>query len=545
MQNLTVQKVCLALISLVVFIAAPWITSETLAGNTTPMLALGGIAVVLLFVYGLGDRCWWLIPFCLPVEGNLNFLPLNFSIQETAILVVFCYLLYRMIFGMDVGWKLGPALLWVPLLGILSIIIYHWIQSGDVGIKLLGGSGWGGRKYFKVLLAAFCIPLLASFPGMRWNDLQKVPLLYFFGAFVDIVPDTLTTLIPATAPFVWRFYSGVNLGEFGSTMMGNFSGEVAITRIGTLNRLGTAIGLVTLCYFPVFTWLSPNRLWALPTLLLGMILCAASGFRNTVVKYILSVLGGLYTSLRWRAFLILPVGLAAALGVAFTQGKVFDYPLAMQRGLSFLPGDWDPKAVREATSSSEWRDKMKELFYAEYFPKHPVLGVGYHFDPELAKVETDVYLAIAQRQMDIGDKYADVRRYIEMRQPHEGPLHILLVAGSLGGAFFVAFCFCLLLYAFGSVSRTRPKEIAPLQVWAVALLLPQIFGFFFLFGDLPMFLLQVCPIAALLYRCERLKEMQQLQPKKLSADEVDALAVESPTWQEPVGAWHPRQAGDS
>ena len=109
MQNLTVQKVCLALISLVVFIAAPWITSETLAGNTTPMLALSGIAVVLLFVYGLGDRCWWLIPFCLPIEGNLNFLPLNFSIQETAILVVFCYLLYRMIFGMDVAWKLGPA----------------------------------------------------------------------------------------------------------------------------------------------------------------------------------------------------------------------------------------------------------------------------------------------------------------------------------------------------------------------------------------------------------------------------------------------------
>ena len=84
-----------------------------------------------------------------------------------------------------------------------------------------------------------------------------------------------------------------------------------------------------------------------------------------------------------------------------------------------------------------------------------------------------------------------------------------------------------------------------MQVWAVALLVPQIFGFFFLFGDLPMFLLQVCPIVTLLYRCERLKEMHQLQPKKRSADEVAALAVESPSWQEPVGALHPRQAGDS
>jgi len=171
--------------------------------------------------------------------------------------------------------------------------------------------------------------------------------------------------------------------------------------------------------------------------------------------------------------------------------------------------------------------------------------VGYHFDPELAKVETDVYLAMAQRQADQGDKYADVRRYIEMRQPHEGPLHILLVAGSVGGVFFVAFCFCLLLYAFGSVSRTQPKEIAPMQVWAIALLVPQIFGFFLLFGDLPMFLLQVCPIVALLYRCERLKELSQPQTHKPSLDEAMPVVDKSLSWQEPAGAWHQREAGAS
>ena len=263
MHNLTVQKVCLVLITLAFFVAAPWITSETLGGNSMPLVVLGGTAVLLLLVYGLGDRCWLLIPFCLSIEGNLNFLPINFSMQELAIITVFCYLLFRMIFGLDVAWRLGPALLWIPLAGVLGVLLYHWIRSGDIGIKVLGGSGWGGRKYFKVLLAAFCIPLLASFPGMRWKDLQKVPLIYFFGAFVDIIPDTLTTLIPATAPYVWRFYSGVNLGEFGSTMMGNFGGEVAISRVNTLNRLGTGIGLVTLCYFPVFIaapWITSETL---------------------------------------------------------------------------------------------------------------------------------------------------------------------------------------------------------------------------------------------------------------------------------------------
>ena len=512
MQNLTVQKVCLALITLFFFIAAPWITSETLSGNTLPLVTLGGVAVVLLFVYGLGDRCWWIIPFCLSIEGNLNFLPLNFSLQELAILTVFCYLLLKMIFGLDVAWKLGPAIFWLPLSGLLAVVLYHWISSGDIGIKLLGGTGWGGRKYFKVLIGALCIPLLASFPRIKWQDLQKVPLVYFLGSFVDIVPDTLTTFVPAAAPYIWRIYSGVNLQEFGQTLQGNFAGETGISRILALSKLGAALGLVVLCYYPASTWLRPARLWALPVILMGGLLCAMSGFRNTVFKYFLAVLAGLYANVRWRAFLILPAAIAAALVICMTQGKIFDYPLALQRGLSFLPGEWDPKAKDSAEGSSKWRDKMKELFYQEYFAKAPLVGQGYHFDPKYALQDTDVYLAIAKRQAAAGDEYADVRNFIETRQPHEGPIHILLVTGIVGAFFFLCFCGGLLLYSFGTLTRTPSAEVTPIQIWAVALLLPQILGFFLVFGDLTNFLIQVGPPAILLYRANRLRAVEQVSP---------------------------------
>ena len=195
----------LGLITLAFFITAPWLTSETLSGNTTPLLSLLGVGVLLLFVYGLGDRCWMIIPFSLPIEGNLNFIPLNFSVQELAIMTVFSYIFFRLIFGLNIGWKLGPAWLWVPLACLLAVIVFHWIKSGDIGIKLLGGTGWGGRKYFKVLLASLSIPLLASFPGIRWTDLQKVPLIYFLGSFVDIVPGVVSIFVPSTAPLIFRF----------------------------------------------------------------------------------------------------------------------------------------------------------------------------------------------------------------------------------------------------------------------------------------------------------------------------------------------------
>jgi hypothetical protein len=505
MQNLTVQKVVLALITLTFFIGAPWLISETLGGNTLPLVSLGAVAVLLFFVYGLGDRCWLIIPFCLSITGNLNFLPLNFSMQELAILAVFCYLLFRMIFGLDVAWKLGPAILWIPLAGVFSVLLFHWISSGDIGIKLLGGSGWGGRKYFKVTLAILCLPLLASFPGMRSQDLQKVPLVYFLGSFVDIVPDLLTTFVPATAPYVWRIYSGVNLAEFGATLQGNFLGEKSITRFGTLARLGAALGLVTLCYFSARTWLQPNRLWAFPVVLLGGLLCTVSGFRNTIFRYGLSVFAGLFATLRFKSLLLLPSLAAGALAVAFTHGTVLNYPLPIQRSLAFLPGNWDGQAIRETEGSSKWRKKIDELFYKEYFGQAPLLGQGYHFDPELAKRDTDVYLAIVARQAAAGDEFADVRNFIEQRQPHEGPVHALLVSGVVGTVFFVAFCASLLFLSFGSVLKTPPKEVTPIQIWAVALLLPNVLGFFVVFGDYTSFFIGAIPVAALLYRFERLK----------------------------------------
>ena len=505
MQNLTAQKVFLALITLGFFIAAPWMTSETLGGNTTPLLGFLGVGLLLFILFVIRDRCWMIVPFTLSIEGNLNFLPLNFSIQELSVIGVAFYILYRMIFGLDVGWSLGPASIWVPLALLLIIIVYHWVESRDIGIKLLGGTAWGGRKYFTVLIASLGMVLLSSFPGISWSDLQKVPFLYFLGSFVDIVPDILTTFVPATAPFVYKFYSGVNLAQFGAAMQGNFGGEVGMYRIGSLAKLGTAFSLVVLCYNPARVWLSPKKLWIVPTLLISLIITAASGFRSYLVKLSLAGFAALYSTARSAAFLLAIAGFVALTGLVMLQGRVFDLPISMQRALSFLPGDWDAKAVNDAEASSKWRGKMKTLFYKEYFQKAPWFGLGYHYSADLAKTEKDVYLAMATRQAESGDEYADVRRFIEMRQPHEGPIHALLVSGSLGALFFFGFCFGIIFYVLHSILNTPPKQITPIQVWSFAILLAQVVAFFILFGDYTFFLIQVCPVVGLFYRAENLR----------------------------------------
>ena len=496
MQNLTVQKVCIGLVVLAFFIASPWMTSEILEGNPMPFLSLVGTGLLLLFLFVLKDRCWMIIPFTLPIEGRLNFLPLNFSLQETAVIAVLAYVLIQIVMGRQIHWKLGPKWIWLPLSGLLVLLMYHWIVSGDIGIRALGGTGWGGRKYFSILIGVISLPLLSSFPGITWKDLQKVPFVFFAGVFVDLIPDTLTTISPSTAPYIFRVYSAVNIAEFGKELMGNFGDTEGVTRYTTFRSLGQALVLVIISYFPFYTWLNLNRLWILPVLMASFFATAFSGFRSAMFNYAALFAAGLYTTARAKALILLPLAVGLALIIAGTQGTVFKYPRSIQRALSFLPGQWDVTVTKEGKGSNEWRGRIRELFFNEYFHKNPWIGTGFGFDPNLSKKSTELFLRIAGSAEQ--DDWADVRGFIEMKQPHEGDIHALIVSGVVGTGFFIAFCLACMIYAIRSVLRYPPNDISPIQIWAFAILFQQASAFFTVFGDYSITLPAMFPVIALL-----------------------------------------------
>jgi len=496
MQNLTVQKLCIGLVVLAFFIVSPWMTSELLGGNSMPFLVFAGTGLLLLFVFVLKDHCWMIIPFTLPIEGRLNFLPLNFSLQETAVIAVLAYVLIEIVMGRQIHWRLEPKWVWLPLSVLLAILMYHWIVSGDIGIRALGGTGWGGRKYFSILIGMISIPLLSSFPGIAWKDFQRVPLVFFAGVFVDLIPDTFTTILPSTAPYIYRVYSAVNIAEFGKELVGNFGDTEGVTRYTTFRNLGQALVLVMISYFPFYTWLNINRLWILPVLMASFFATAFSGFRSAMFNYAALFAAGLYATARAKALLLLPLAVGLALMIAGTQGNVFNYPRSIQRALSFLPGQWDVAVTKEGKGSNEWRGRIRELFFNEYFHKDPWIGTGFGFDPNLSKKTTELFLRIAGSAEQ--DDWADVRGFIEMKQPHEGDIHALIVSGVVGTAFFIAFCLACMIYAVRSVLRFPPKEMAPIQIWAFAILFQQSLAFFTVFGDYSITLPAMFPVIALL-----------------------------------------------
>ena len=504
MGNLTVQKIFLALVTLGAFVASPWITSELLEGNSTPFILVLGVGGLLIFLYVLKDNCWMMIPFCLAIEGRFNFLPANFSMLEFATLMVLAYVIIQIVMGRQVLWRLGPAILWVPLAGLLSILLYHWISSGDIGIRVLGGSGWGGRKYVTISIACLSYFLILAFSGDSPRKFQWIPLLYFVGTFFDIIPQGVTTLYPSLAPYVFKFYSGVNLTEYGSYISSAFSGESSVTRIRQFSQVGTGLLLLLMCYRPIPLWLTPSNLWTIPLLIVSFFATAFSGFRSAIFNYFIAAFAGSYAYLRLFALLILPIIPLVAAFVALTNQTLIHYPQSIQRTLSFLPGNWEARALLEAESSSKWRQKIRELFFAEYFQKSSWIGLGYSFDPMLALRATDVYLqAAAMRE---NDPYEDTRPFIEMRQPHEGDIHAMLVSGTAGLAFFSIFCLSSLVFVFGFLRSVPVRQVLPIHVWTSAVVAQQTLGFFLLFGDYSNMLPQILPALALLIAYRRCEE---------------------------------------
>ena len=182
---------------------------------------------------------------------------------------------------------------------------------------------------------------------------------------MDLIPNTLTTIVPGLAPYIFKVYSAVNTGAYGRELMGAFTGEFegTITRFRNFGFFGYALALAILSYIPFRSWLSPNRLWVAPALLLSLFLTALSGFRSQIFYICVGGFVALWATARRKAFLLVPIGLIALGIITVSQGTVLEYPLGVQRAFSFLPGNWNQRALADAEQSSLWRKEMRELFF--------------------------------------------------------------------------------------------------------------------------------------------------------------------------------------
>jgi O-antigen ligase len=113
------------------------------------------------------------------------------------------------------------------------------------------------------------------------------------------------------------------------------------------------------------------------------------------------------------------------LGISMVN-EIVPLPRQVQRGLAFLPGNWDTQMARDAAASNDFRWRVWTLWTQKFFPQHPLIGRGFGFKSEWVKQDTDLGRAEDYEQM------------VETGNIHNGFLATLDAVGILGAIFFIA-----------------------------------------------------------------------------------------------------------
>ena len=484
MSNFTVQKLIFGLITLGAFLAAPWLTSEFLGGNSLPLFFLFGVGFLLLFVFVLGDNCWIAVPLCLPMTGSLNILPIKFSPAEISFVLVIGYVVLQMIMTERRSISLGSPQIWIPGLLFAGVLLYQWGKSGGLGLSMFGGEASGGRRFFTILTGMLALPALLWFPLEKSPWLSRVPLLYLIGSILEFSPFAISSAVPALAPYIYRVYSSINFEAYYGAQA--FQDD-SMVRVGQVAPLALALQLALFSYFPPRDWLRPSRWFVIPVSILSFVGTIWCGFRSALFNYIISASIALFLRARLLLFLAIPfiAGIIALLIVG--QGTLFDLPLTIQRTLSPFPGKWDRQAMNSAEASNDFRSNIQKVYISEFMEKAGWLGDGYKFD---ARYMADRASDIGTLRME-GSGEAQAKSYIIARDHHVGWVALHHVTGWVGLGAFILLCLGSLFYVWRHVLQSHLGDIPPEQVWVTALITQIIFGFFAVFGAIHIIIPQL------------------------------------------------------
>jgi hypothetical protein len=488
--NFTVQKLIFGLITLGAFLAAPWLTSEFLGGNSLPLFFLFGVGFLVLFFFALGDSCWIAVPLCLPMTGSLNILPIKFSPAELSILLVIGYVVLQMIMTERRSISLGPPQIWIPGLLFAGVLLYQWGKGGGLGLSMFGGEASGGRRFFTILSGMLSLPALLWFPLAKSPWLSRVPLLYLIGSFLEFIPFALSSAVPTLSPFIFMIYSSVNFEAYAGAQA--FRDE-SLVRVGQIGPLCLALQLALLCYFSPRDWIRPSRWFVIPISILTLGGTIWGGFRGVLFNYV-----GITTIclfLRSRFLLLVAIPFMAGLLALFVvgQGSLFNLPLTIQRTLSPFPGKWNREAINSAESSNDFRSSIQKLYISDFMKKAGWLGDGYKFD---ARYMADRDYDYSTRRFEQSGE-SQAKSFIIARDHHVGWIALHHVTGWVGFGAFILLCLGSLFYVWRHVLQSHFGDIPPEQVWATALITQTVISFFAVFGAINIFIPPFCVFLAL------------------------------------------------
>ena len=382
LQNLTLQKITAFGIFLGGCALAIYAATETVAGNTRTLILIFAAIVGGIFIINLKENFWLILPVGLSL--NLPTIPLGFrqiSSQELAIAVATLLFILRIAMH-NQPIKLRPIWSWPIFFYLACVALSYTIHP--VGLWAFGSNSGGARFYVKIALSFSAFLILSSIVPKE-RHLKFILIACLIGNLITAGWNILSYfLFPA---FTWLTTAPTAFAEE----------ESFYTWHQALSQISLPVYTFILVSMPFQRLFSVRKLfWSIPCLLLCLVFTALSGKRAAMAMMFLFPL---IIALARKEYLFLLLGGfvgTVILSVAVLgQGRLFVLPLAAQRTLVNLPGQWDARVLSSTTGLDKkeadvFRAAMKEKAW-NIIKDQPLTGKGLSIDLKdmVALIQTD------------------------------------------------------------------------------------------------------------------------------------------------------------
>jgi hypothetical protein len=440
---------------------------------------LAAIPLAVIFVK-LKTNIWVLLPIGWYLTGRLPWLPLPFTVRDLCMMAVIG--VFTLFFATrTLPWKRKLSTLDYLIYINLAYLVTVYVRN-PAGFWAMQTSMVGGRPYFEIGLA-FGAFIVLSRVNLTDTVARIFPLLFVIPAWGVALLDAVARVVPTLTAPLNAAYSG--FGSAGtSSAVGAIEREVGVgqTRLGGMQNAGLS-SITALCakYNPL-TLVSPLYPWRLFMLCCAIGAIFLSGFRSVLLFAMAAfLLGALLRRRLADLWVSAGVGLLAILMLVSLQGVV-QLPPTMQRALSWLPGDWNPEIVEEASWSSQWRFEMWAWAWNDdRILRDRVWGQGFG-------LSLDDMNIIAQSLLYQGSPGfvggSDREGTMLVGSFHNGPLSTIKFIGVVGLALYYPLMCYMAVVAWRLCKRAMGTKAFTLSLFVGIPIIYEPFNFVFIFGGL-------------------------------------------------------------
>src|ERR1019366_6836327 len=243
-----------------------------------------------------------------------------------------------------------------PLFFLTAVILLTARITGGLGMRILGGDTYGGRRYITELaaIAGYFAIINRRIPSKRAG---LYVALFFLGS-ATLAISNLPGIVSPSLNFLFVVFPVSSLSPF--TDQNSVVGQtVLISRLGGFGSLGLAVIYVLLSRYGLRGVLDATKTWRLGIFCFFVLSCMSTGYRGGVVTLLMVLASLFYLERLHHTRLLLPVILGLLTIAGLAAAFATHLPLNYQRSLTVLPGiHLDPLARMDAEASSEWRRQM-------------------------------------------------------------------------------------------------------------------------------------------------------------------------------------------